>query len=195
MGDSRSSGKRKTKPRDSYSSSGSESPLDKRQRETTSLESQDEHSEVFEDEPRGEDEASLALDMNVDVTSKLDQILAKLAKLDAIEASLNEFRQKMIKVESEVSILKDSAGEATKRLDEMDSGMQWLNTEVNDIEGKIKDLGRSKEDLHTKQLYAELYSRRENVKFNEIQEKETRAESDGEKVNTRDILIDLWKMA
>ena len=82
MGDSPSSGKRKTKPRDSSSSSGSESPLHKRQGETTSLESQDEHSEVFEDEPRGEDKASLALDMNVDVTSKLDQILAKLAKLE-----------------------------------------------------------------------------------------------------------------
>ena len=69
--------------------------------------------------------------------------------------SLNEFRQKMIKVESEVSRLKEAAGEAKKRLDEMDDGLQWLNTEVNDIQGKIKDLERSKEDLHTKQLYAE----------------------------------------
>ena len=83
----------------------------------------------------------------MDLRSKLDQILAKLAKLDAIEASLNEFRQKMIKLESEVSKLKDSAGEATKRLDEMDSGMQWLNTKVNDIEGKIKDLERFKGGL------------------------------------------------
>ena len=85
----------------------------------------------------------------------------------------------------------------TKRLDEMDSGMQWLNTvQVNDIQSKIKDLERSKEDLHTKQLYAESYSRRENVKFIEIQERETRAESeDSEKVSTRDILIDFLKAA
>ena len=88
MGDSRSSGKRKTKPRDGSSSSGSESPSDKQ----TSLESQDEYSEMFEDEPRGEDKASLALDMNVDVMSKLDQILAKLAKLDAMVAVSNFLR-------------------------------------------------------------------------------------------------------
>ena len=59
------------------------------------------------------------------------------------------------------------------------------------IQGKIKDLERSKEDLHTKQLYAELYSRRENLKFFGIEERETKADSeDGEKVNTRDVLID-----
>ena len=97
----------------------------------------------------------------------------------------------MIRAESEVSKLKDSAGKATKRLDEMDSGMQWLNTEVSDIQGKIKGLERSKEDLYTKQLYAESYSRRENLKFLGIQERETSVESeDGEKVSTRDILID-----
>ena len=84
------SGKRKTKERNSSSSSGSKSPLDKRQRETFNLESQNEQSEVFEEKPRGEDEDSLALDMDGDITSKLDQILAKLAKLDAIEVTLNE---------------------------------------------------------------------------------------------------------
>lgn len=194
MGDFHSLGKRKSKPRNSSSSSESKSPLDKRQRETDNLESENEQREVFEEKPRGEDEVNpvaLNIDMDMDVTSKLDQILAKLAKLDAIEASLNEFRQKMIKVESEVSRLKEGAGEAKKRLDEMDDGLQWFNTEVNDIQGKIKDLERSKEDLHTKQLYAESYSRRENLKFFGIEERETKADSeDGEKVNTRDVLID-----
>ena len=122
MRDFHSSGERKSKPRNSSSSSESKSPLDKRQRETLHFQSQDEQREVFEEEPRGEDEASVVLEMDLHVTSKLDQILAKLAKLDAIEATLNEFRQNMVRVESEVSKLEDDVGEAKKRLDEMDKG-------------------------------------------------------------------------
>ena len=136
-------------------------------------------------EPRGKDKVTIALDMGLDVTSKLDQVLNKLAKFDAIETTLN---QRMIGMKSEVSKLKDDMGEARKRLDEMDKGLQWLNTEINVFQGKIKDLERSKEYLHTKQLYTESYSRRENLKFSRIEERETRGESeDSEKVDTHDI--------
>ena len=67
----------------------------------------------------------------------------------------------------------------------MDKGLQWLNTEINVFQGKIKDLECSKEDLHMKQLYAESYGRRENLKFFGIlRERETRGESeDSEKVD------------
>ena len=53
-------------------------------------------------EPRGEDEVTIVLDMAVDGTSKLDQVLTKLAKLDAIETTLNQLCQRMIGMESEV---------------------------------------------------------------------------------------------
>ena len=66
-----------------------------------------------------------------------------------------------------------------------------FNTEVEGIQDKIKELNLTKENLHTQQLYAESYSRRENLKFFGIEERETRANSkDSEKVDTRDILID-----
>ena len=107
MGDFYSSGKRKSKPRSASSSSESKSPLDKRSRETVDSETQDELIEVFVDEPRGANEGSVALDMALDVTTKLDEILAKFGKLDAIEATLIELRRKMSSVESEVSKLKD----------------------------------------------------------------------------------------
>ena len=104
-------GKRKSKPRNSSSSSESKSPLHKGPLETVNFESQDEQRAVFEKEPRGEDQVSVTLDMALDVTSRFGQILLKLAKLDAIEATLNDFRQKMIRVECEVNRLKDDAGE------------------------------------------------------------------------------------
>ena len=121
MGDFYSSEKRKSKQRSASSSSESKSPLDKRSRET-----QDEQIEVFVEEPRGADEVSVALDMALDVTTKLDEILAKLGKLDAIEATLYELRQKMSSVEREVSKLKGDASKAKERIDHMDTSLQWF---------------------------------------------------------------------
>ena len=186
MGDFYSSGKRKSKPRSASSLSESKSPLDKRSRET-----QDEQVEVFEEEPRGTDEVSVALDMALDVTTKLDEILAKLGKLNAIEATLYELRQTMSSVEGELSKLKGDASKAKERIDHMDTSLQWFNTEVKGNQDKIKELNLAKENLHTQKLYAESYGRWENLKFFGIEEKETGANSkDSEKVDTRDILID-----
>ena len=58
---------------------------------------------------------------------------------------------------------------------------------------EIKELNLTNENLHTQQLYAESYSRRENLKLFGIEERETRANSkDSKKVDTRDILIDFF---
>ena len=117
MGDFYSNGKRKSKPRNSSSSSESESPLHKRPLETVNVESRDEQRAVFEKEPRGEDQVSVTLDMALDVTTRFGQILVKLAKLDAIEATLNDFRQKMIRVECEVNQTKGRRGRGEDRSD------------------------------------------------------------------------------
>ena len=69
MGDSRSSVKRKSKPKNSSSSSESKWPLDKRPRSTVHFEYQGKQKEVFL-EPPGEDEVTIALDMALEVTSK-----------------------------------------------------------------------------------------------------------------------------
>ena len=99
-------------------------------------------------------------------------------------------------VEREVSKLKGDASKAKERIDHMDTSLPGFNTEVEGIQDKIKELNLTKENLHTQQLYAESYSRRENQKFFGTEERETRANSkDREKVDMRDILIDFWKMA
>ena len=55
------------------------------------------------------------------------------------------------------------------KVEEMDKGLTWLNEQVEQIQSKIKKMEGTKEkefsELHSKQLYAEAYSRRENLKF------------------------------
>jgi len=57
------------------------------------------------------------------------------------------------------------------------TGLKWFDKEVEDTELKRKFLEAAKEDLHTKHLYAGAYSRRENLKFFGLAEKETQGDS------------------
>ena len=67
----------------------------------------------------------------------------------------------------------------------MDTSLQWFNTEVNGIQDKIKEVDLAKENLRTQQLYVESYSRRENLKFFGIEEREMGPNSkDSKKVDT-----------
>ena len=58
----------------------------------------------------------------------------------------------------------------------------------------MKSLEAAKEDLHTRQLYAEAYSGRENLKFFGLAEKETQGVSEvSEAINTRELLLEFLK--
>ena len=54
------------------------------------------------------------------------------------------------------------------KVEEMDKGLTWLNEQVEQLQSKIKNMDDTKEkefsELYLKQLYAEAYSRRENLK-------------------------------
>ncbi|KAL9976171.1 hypothetical protein ACROYT_G013432 [Oculina patagonica] len=179
--------KRTSTQRSDSSASESSSPSDKRHRNTKHIELEGEVQEVFE----GAVEASLAVDMSEMMAEKLDEILAKLNKLDSIETTLNNLCSKMATVESDVSKLKDGARVTDGKLEKMDNGLQWMNTEVEDLKLKITLLETAKKDLHTQQLYAEAYSRRENLKFFGLAERETKSSSNiSEVINTRNILFE-----
>ena len=92
---------------------------------------------------------------------KLDEILGKLNKLDSIESTLNILCSKMAIVEGDISKLKADARGTDTKLQQMHEGLKWFNNEMEDIKLKMKFLEAVKEDLHTKQLYAEACSRRE----------------------------------
>ena len=179
--------KRTLTQRSDSSGSESSSPLDKRLKNSTHAEHEGEVQEVLEGAP----ESPLAVDMSEKWTEKLDEILVKLNKLDSIETTLNNLCAKMTIVESDVSKLKDGARVTKKNLKEMDDGLQWMNTELEGLKLQIKFLETAKEDLHTQQLYAEAYSRRENLKFFGLAERETKSNQEGsEAINTRNILFE-----
>ena len=97
-------------------------------------------------------------------------------------------------VEGDVSKLEaDARGTGTK-LQQMNDSLKWFNKKVEDITLKMKFLEAAKEDLHTKQLYAEAYSRRENLKFFGLAEKETQGDTEvSEAINTRELLFEFLK--
>ena len=179
--------KRTLTQRSDSSGSESSSPLDKRLKNSTHAEHEGEVQEVLEGAP----ESPLAVDMSEKWTEKLDEILVKLNKLDSIETTLNNLCAKMTIVESDVSKLKDGARVTEKNLKEMDDGLQWMNTELEGLKLQIKFLETAKEDLQTQQLYAEAYSRRENLKFFGLAERQTKSNQEGsEAINTRNILFE-----
>ena len=127
------------------------------------------------------------------LSEKLDEILGKLNKLDSIESTLNNLCSKMAIVEGDILKLKADARGTDTKLQQIDEGLKWFNKEMEDLKLKVKFLETAKEDLHTKQLYAEAYSRRENLKFFGLAEKETQGTEISEAINTHELLFEFLK--
>ena len=76
----------------------------------------------------------------------------------------------------------------------MDTGLTTLNNEVSALRGEIMAKEERINNLHMKHLYLESYSRRENLKFFGIPEKEANAEEGGEVFDTRAVLNQFLEM-
>ena len=182
--------KRTSTQRSDSSGSESSSPSDKRLRNTKYKDNEGEIQEVFEEAV--EVSPAQELDMADKMSEKLDEILGKLNKLDTIESTLNDLCSKMAIVKGDISKLKADAHGTDTKLQQMDESLKWFNKEMEDIKLKTNFLEAAKEDLHTKQLYAEAYSRRENLKFFGLAEKETQG-TVSEAINTRELLFEFLK--
>ena len=127
------------------------------------------------------------------VGEKLDMILGelkKLDKLDAIEATLKDLTSRLGNVESTIDKMKVEARAVDSSIKDMDQGLTHLNKEVEDLRGMVKDKDKQIEYLHTRHLYLESYSRRENLKFFGIPESEAGASEGKDAVGTIDVLCD-----
>ena len=62
---------------------------------------------------------------------------------------------------------------------------------MEDIKLKMRFFEAAKEDLHTKQLYVEAFSHRENLNFFGLADKETQATQVSEAIYTRELLFDI----
>ena len=142
---------------------------------------QSEESELEEDE---EDEILTALDMSGKVANQFKTILKKLEKLDSVEeslkciqASLKSLEQRTERLEAfhtsakeDIREMKESLNNHDQAIEELKMRQSAYETEMAEIRQKIKSQEDKSEELHMKDIYMEAYSRRENIKFTNVQE-------------------------
>ena len=139
-----------------------------------------------EREEEGDDIILSALNMAEGLQKPLQDILKKLEKLDAIEEAVDNLGQSFGKLEGRIHTVenvedlkeslnanesdKKTTAERTKRLeDNTKSSLAILQKENDELRANFKL-------IEDKNLYLEAYSRRENVKFENIPEQETNKE-------------------
>ena len=125
---------------------------------------------------------------SLDIKPALDKILKKLKKLDAIELTLRDMSSRLTRAETVVVKLERETRKMNTEINTMDTGLTTLNNEVSALRGEIMAKEERINKLHMKHLYLESYSRRENLKFFGIPEKEANAEEGSEAFNTRAVL-------
>lgn len=140
-------------------------------------------------EEEEDDDILKALIMSENVSRQLEQILEKLKKLDSIETALENIEAKLENLESRtkwleevqhgneheilVSVLKDSLSKNESNLKDVTAKQTASEKELANFTCQVKNLEKKTEDLHTKNLYLEAYSRRENLKFMNVKETAT----------------------
>ena len=179
--------KRRNRSSDSATDGKVDSPAMKKVKSTSDPESsppRDEHGEHSEDS----DLVLTALELTDDLSGTLKCILEKLKKLDTIECTVKKFEGSLDKLEERTAKLEELEKTAREDIDNLktnhmliekkqDDAKKALDKRVKGIEGKIAELkvkegeiDQTLKDLKTKDLYLEAYSRRENIKFNNIPE-------------------------
>ena len=116
--------------------------------------------------------------------AKLQKILEKLEKLDTIELSLKISESKLASLETraialeafkeeakkDISELKDGANFAEKQLQEKSQELAKAQAEIAELTTKVQKHEEAVKETESKSLYLEAYSRRENIKFMNIEE-------------------------
>ena len=138
-------------------------------------------SPLTEGPEQEEDEVMTALNMSEEVAAKVQKILEKL---DTIELSLKKIESKLAKLETrtteleavkeeakkDISELKDGANFASKQLQEKSQELTKAQAEINELTRKVQKHEEAVKETESKCLYLEAYSRRENIKFMNIEE-------------------------
>ena len=112
--------------------------------------------------------------------SKVDLILARLETMDKklknINTAVSNLESRFNKLEGRVEKLENTRSTTRDTFREMEDGLWEFNTHVNEARAageKIKEHCESKcKELENKLLYAEVYQRRENLRFYGIEETE-----------------------
>ena len=128
--------------------------------------------------------------MSTNLEARLEVILLKLEKLDAIETSVKGLQDTLARMDDRiralenvqatsnqditVNDLKDSLSFAEdqqkKTTEGFDRYKEQINLKMTELYRKNAELDSNIKELENKNLYLEAYSRRENIKFENIQE-------------------------
>ena len=133
---------------------------------------QDKKSKIdpFDMSQSGRDEVHSVLAMAEEVLQKLNAVLTKLGgiekKLDNLESYAKKIDVNVNDLTAKVETLEESTKKANKAIEELDSGMAFLNSEVEELKKMEKGV-RCPQTRNT--LYG-VYQRRENSRFYGIEE-------------------------
>ena len=122
------------------------------------------------------DEVVLALDMSSEVASTLHQVLEKLKimekKVDGVLEKVTGLECTMKTVQEDISTLKGRTSGIEKAVKDMDDGLNFMNSGVENLKCKVESSERETKFLKERLLYQEVYNRRENLRFIGIPENE-----------------------
>lgn len=146
--------------------------------------SEDKRSKLdLPEEDREIDEVYSVLEMAEGVLPKLDVVLKKLdameTKLDSLEGYVKNVDAKVNALTTKVETLESTTRNAMKSIEELDKGMAFLNSEVEQLKKLEKDCTALRQEV----LYMGVYQRRENLRFYGIEEDPEGAE------DTQQVLI------
>ena len=139
-------------------------------------------------------ESTSAVDL---LTKKMDTVLAKLQKLDSIENRLDNLFKAMLNIEEavagldkEVQHLKEKVNNTNKTVKELEESVDFKDEEIANLKRDLRASQNSIDDLSKQLLYQDHYSRRENLMFMGIAEKNITDEqtSQQEPENTKEIV-------
>lgn len=127
-----------------------------------------------------------ALNVSQDLGATLQAILAKLDKLDTSESAVNKIEAKLENLEKRTQMLEDCQTTSKKDIEDRKDGLNFTGQQLKEkmeevekahqlYEGQLAELAAKSQkneelikEVETKNLYLESYSRRENIKFTNI---------------------------
>ena len=137
-----------------------------------------------------------ALELTDDLSGILKGILEKLNKLDTIERAVKKIEGSLVKLDertTKLEALEKTAREDIDNLkanhaiikDALDKKIKGLDGKIAELADKERKISQTLDDLNTKDLYLDAYSRLENIKFNKIKESSMHP---NESENTEEVL-------
>ncbi|KAL9970396.1 hypothetical protein ACROYT_G022766 [Oculina patagonica] len=141
------------------------------------------------------DNEEMAAEFANEVTEKLDLILARLGSLDSKMEELNQtvknLQAKVSSLEIDVDVVKNKQKAVDEKCTHFENNAKFVDQHIQELRS---DMDKRKEEIsnNNKQiLYFEAYSRRENLKFEEIPETSESLELQRE--DTRQVLVDFME--